>query len=383
MAHSHAPLVCVLISAGSLLYVSATHGQSSAASSTLARTSASDLALHAKHFRVRRTIIEAPNGTTTAATDVNNAGVVVGSYNPPEARAFAWTRSGGFVDLAGVTSASFSLANAVNECGQVVGELDSKAVRWNTFDEIEFLGTLGGRIANAGDINDRGDVVGFSQVDAGSGRGTPYLWTEEGGMRPIVECEGSIGVASGINNAREVVGSCDDAGGQQQAFFWSAQTGRIDLKLPGFLNSSAFAINDRGEVVGVAQRPSIIPVVAFKWMPRKRRVVLLRDLGDDFSRALAINRVGWIVGDAVDSNDTRRAVIWLTSKRGFKIDPGLGTSSLATSLNDLGSVVGIVDFSDPSDPGPRDLRAVLWQPPPLVSHILSKRPVGRCLRSTP
>lgn len=378
MARSHASLVSVLISASLLLYVPIGHGQPSASSPQRAPLSASDAHMRADHFRVRRTIIEAPNGTSTGATDVNNAGVVVGSYNAPEARAFAWTRGGGFVDLEGVTSASFSLALAVNECGQVVGELDSNAVRWNTFDEIEFLGTLGGRIATAGDINDRGDVVGFSQVDAGSGRGTPFLWTEEHGMRPIVECEGSVGVTGAINNAREVAGSCDDAAGQPQAFFWSAQTGRIDLDLPGFLNSSAFAINDRGEVVGVAQAPDFTPVVAFKWMPRKRRVVLLQDLGDDFSRALAINQVGWIVGDAVDDNDTRRAVIWLSRKRGFKIDPGLGTSSFATGLNDLGSVVGIVTFATV-----RDQRAVLWEPPPIVSHVLSKRRAGRCLRSTP
>jgi probable HAF family extracellular repeat protein len=383
MARSPAPLVCVLISAGSLLYVPVSHGQSIAASSHPASLSASSATVGAKHFRIRRTIIEAPNGTSTEATDVNNAGVVVGAYNPPEARAFAWTRRAGFVDLEGATAASFSLANAVNECGQVVGELDSNAVRWNTFDEIEFLGTLGGSIATAGDINDRGDVVGFSQVDAGSGRGTPFLWTEQQGMRPIVECEGSIGVASGINNRREVVGSCDDAGNQPQAFFWSAETGRIDLDLPGFLNSSALAINDQGEVTGVAQAPSITPVVAFKWMPRKRRVVLLRDLGDDFSLARAINRIGWIVGDAVDDNDTRRAVIWLTAKRGFKIDPGLGTSSFATGLNDLGSIVGTVDFSDPSDPGPRDLRAVLGEPSPILSRVLSKLRPGRCLRSAP
>lgn len=383
MVRSHVSLVCVLIGAGSLLSLPIANGQMISAPSQSAPLSTAGASLSAKHFRIRRTIIDAPNGTTTEATDVNNAGVVVGAYNPPEARAFAWTRSAGFVDLEGVTAASFSLALAVNECGQVVGELDSKAVRWNTFDEIEFLGTLGGSIASAGDINDRGDVVGFSQVDSGSGRGAPFLWTEEQGMRPIVECEGSVGSASGINNAREVVGACDDAGSQPQAFFWSADTGRIDLDLPGFLNSSASAINDRGEVVGVAQQSASTAVVAFKWMPRKGRVVLLRDLGDHFSLARAINRVGWIVGDAVDSTNTRRAVIWLTARRGFKIDPGLGTSSFATGLNDLGSVVGTVDFSDPADPGPRDLRAVLWEPPPIVSRILSKRHVGRCLRPTP
>ena len=339
-----------------------------------------DRSRHDARLRFRRTIIDAPNGTTTAATDVNNAGVVVGAYNPPNARAFAWTRNAGFVDLEGVLASSFSLATAVNECGQIVGELNSHAVRWNTFNEIEDLGTLGGRVSVAGGINDRGDVVGFSQVDAG-GRGQPFLWTEEQGMRQVVECEGQNGSANGINNAREVIGSCDATG----AFFWSARTGRIDLNLRGFTGTSVSDINDRGEVVGeaVVATPDSFIVKPFKWMPRKHRIVFLRDLGADFSRPLGINQVGWIVGDAIDSTDTRRAVAWITPKLGFKVDPGLGTSSSANALNDLGSAVGTVDFTDPSNPGPRDLRAVLWEPPPIIAHVLAKRGARRCLRPMP
>jgi uncharacterized membrane protein len=324
--------------------------------------------------QIRRTIIEAPNGTSTEATDVNNAGVVVGAYNAPLGRAFAWTRSGGFVDLEGAVASEFSLAHGVNECGQVVGELDNHAVLWNTFQEVEDLGTLGGDVSTARAINDRGDIVGFAQVIPG-GRGTPFLWTETEGMHPIVECAGSIGVGTGINNAREVVGSCDDATGMSQAFFWSATTGRVDFPPSGFTSTSALAINDRGEVAGTATRNDpVFRVAAFKWTPRTQRVVFLRELGANFDVASDINRFGWVAGAAVDVAGVRRATAWLTPRLGFLVDPSLGTISWTSALNDLGGIAGTIGL------GNVDYRAVLWEPPPIVARVLRQQGIGRCLR---
>jgi len=323
--------------------------------------------------QLRRTIIEAPNGTGTEAADVNNAGVVVGSYNAPFGRAFAWTRSGGFVDLEGVVESEFSLAFDVNECGQVVGELDGHAALWNTFDEVEDLGTLGGDVSVARAINDRGDVVGFARVITGA-RGTPFLWTETEGMRPIVECAGSSGIGTGINNAREVVGTCDDATGQPQAFFWSEATGRVNFPRSGFTSTSASAINDRGEVSGIAIRGPTLNVSAFKWIPRTQRVVFLRELGENFDVASDINRFGWVAGAAVDVAGVRRATAWLRQCLGFLVDPSLGSSSSSSGLNDVGSIAGTIRL------GNLDLRAVLWEPPPPVARVLRQQGIGRCLR---
>jgi len=327
--------------------------------------------------QMRRTIIEAPNGTRTEATDVNNAGVVVGAYNSPQLRAFAWTRSGGFVDLEGVVESEFSLAHAVNECGQVVGELDNHAVLWNTFDEVEDLGTLGGNVSVAAGINDRGDVVGYAQIIPG-GRGAPFLWTETEGMRPIVECAGTSGIGRGINNAREVVGICNPATSfLPQAFFWSEATGRVDFPpLPGLTATDAYAINDRGEVAVTAtiRDPKFGGVVALKWIPRTQRVVFLRELGENFDVVGDINRFGWVAGATVDAAGIRRATAWLTPRVGFLIDPSLGTSSWASALNDVGGIAGTITL------GTRDHRAVLWEPPPIVARVLRKQGVGRCLR---
>ena len=333
---------------------------------------ASDPRLERVQFR--RTIIESPNGTFTGSTDVNNAGVVVGIYNSPEARAFAWTRRGGLVDLEGAVESGFSLAWAVNECGQVVGELDNHAVLWNTFDEVEDLGTLGGDVSVARAINDRGDVVGFARVISGA-RGAPFLWTEADGMREIGECTGSSGVAAGINNSREVVGICDEATGTQ-AFFWSEATGRINFPPSEFTTTSALAINDRGEVTGTGEinAECSYSVSAFKWNPKTQEVVILQQLGNNFDVTDDINRFGSVAGATVDAAGIRRAAAWLTPQRGFLIDPSLGTDSSAYGLNDRGGITGTIDL------GNRNFRAVLWEPPPTVARMFARRDVGRCLR---
>jgi uncharacterized membrane protein len=326
-----------------------------------------------ERLQMRRTIIESPNGTFTQATDVNNSGVVIGIHNSPEVRAFAWTRSGGLVDLEGAAESEFSIPWAVNECGQIVGELNGHAALWNTFGEVEDLGTLGGDVSVARGINDRGDVVGFARVISGA-RGAPFLWTEEDGMREIGGCTGPSGIAAGINNKREVAGVCDEQTGTK-AFFWSEATGRVDFPLPQYSVTSAIAINDRGEVTGNATKTGpTYNVTTFKWNPRTQRVVFQRGLGDYFDVADDINRFGWVAGAAVYAGEIRRATVWLTPRRPILIDPSLGTSSSAYGLNDLGGVVGTIDL------GNRDFRAVLWEPPAKIARLLEKRGVGRCLR---
>jgi len=328
-------------------------------------------------FDARRTIIEAPNGTLTEAVDVNNAGLVIGDYNEPDARPFAWSRSTGFVPLGGATD--FSLARGLNECGQIVGELGSHAVRWNTFDEVEDLGTLGGSISSAADINDRGDVAGNAQLSPG-GRHAPFLWTEEDGMRQILECEGQGGTATALNNARQVVGSCDSVTNDTyHAFFWSAETGRININLPEFRNTSATGINDRGEVVGDATAfGPVFRVFAFKWWPKTGRIVFLKDLGHEWSAARDINQAGLIVGDAIDAANARHAVGWLTPSWGGEVDPGIGVETTINALSDLGTGVGTV-----LHPGPGNLRAVVWEPPAYVAQALSKLHPRKCLRPAP
>ena len=126
------------------------------------------------------------------AHDINNQGVVVGSsYGETGLFAFRWTEEAGMQILGDLPGGSQeSIARAVNDRGEIVGngrtdESYSKAVLWDKDGEIRDLGALRpGDISDAGHINNRGQVLGWS-LEASGGTAleyVPFLWTHALGM---------------------------------------------------------------------------------------------------------------------------------------------------------------------------------------------------------
>jgi probable HAF family extracellular repeat protein len=123
--------------------------------------------------------------------------------------------------------------------------------------KVTNIGSFGGAINNAAqDINDWGEVVGYSDL-SGDTTTHAFLWTKETGIQDLGTLSGDTSsYAIGINNLGQVVGQSCDASGNCRAFLWKNGT-MIDLNTllrPGtslYLNG-AFAINDEGEIVGVA-----------------------------------------------------------------------------------------------------------------------------------
>jgi probable HAF family extracellular repeat protein len=118
-----------------------------------------------------------------------------------------------------------------------------------------------------------------------------------------------------------------------------------------FADSIAWAINDRGQVVGTSSTPAG-GQHAFLW--QDGIVTDLGTLGGLFSAARAINNRGQIVGVAEDANGDAHAVLW---ENGAIIDLGTlgGPSSQARAINDRGQIVGDGLTADGS------LRAFLWE----------------------
>ena len=81
------------------------------------------------------------------------------------------------------------------------------------------LGTFGGSFSGAYDINDAGQLVGWSSTSAGDTHA--FIWTKAGGMVDLRTLGGSSSYATEINDGGQVVGSSTNAAGDQRAVVWN------------------------------------------------------------------------------------------------------------------------------------------------------------------
>jgi probable HAF family extracellular repeat protein len=159
----------------------------------------------------------------------------------------------------GVTSFGFNgVATAINVFGRAVGYSHLDEFVHHAFiyrdRQLTDIGSFGGSSA-AFDINDRGHVVGFAADSLGVGHAFVYrdgLMTEINPFgRPNNES-----AAEGINNLGRVVGWGITADGTSRGFVYSDDGPTVNVgTFKGGRNSYALAINDRNQVVGVADYP--------------------------------------------------------------------------------------------------------------------------------
>jgi probable HAF family extracellular repeat protein len=214
-----------------------------------------------------------PGGNSSVANGVNaNGTVVVGSANTPGFNhAFSWTPSGGMVDLGLLLASTDSWASGVSADGSVVvGSSGNQAFTWSAPTGMVGLGFLPGWNGSAasGVSADGKVVVGSSNgpIQGGRSQSHAFRWTASTGMVDLgIFPYGNYSFASATSaNGDVVVGYADTFivvcgvtyGDLQEAFRWTAATGIVGL---GFLTpqpsySVAAATNSDGNVVvGVSQ----------------------------------------------------------------------------------------------------------------------------------
>jgi probable HAF family extracellular repeat protein len=190
---------------------------------------------------------------------------------------------GSFIELPGCMQAS---ASAINAAGQAVGICDGNGVLVDTDGTSQGLDAA---ILQANALNAEAQVTGSltSTNDA-------FIWSN-GSIVDLGKLDGGgSSIGYGINDAGAVVGQATDADDHTHSFI--AQNGSLtDLGTlggdPTELNA-AYAINDAGQVVGVAGAAS----GSHAFLYSNGTMTDLGTLGGNSSAAYAINSRGSVVG---------------------------------------------------------------------------------------
>jgi probable HAF family extracellular repeat protein len=245
-----------------------------------------------------------PGGNNGFATGANNLGQAVGwaengVHDPTccctqvlQFRPAMWTLGppDQIHELPLIPGDTSGAATAVNDNGQIVGisgicdqavgrHTAKHAVLWEN-GGVTNLGTFPAAWWNTPTaINQHGDIVGFAG-DPAFVEGDvlhAFMWTRDDGLRPLKPLKGRTpqhvdSEAYGINERRQVVGvSCDADQVDCRAVIWDNGAYPTDLNdLKG--DYSAFLalakdINDKGEITGRAIDPTTGALIAYLALP--------------------------------------------------------------------------------------------------------------------
>jgi probable HAF family extracellular repeat protein len=204
------------------------------------------------------------NGGPGTAGGVNNAGQIAGSMTVGDRQQAGIWSNGVFAPLPGLGSDDISsAAYRLNEKGDVIGVVFNAnghhPVIWRNGQITEVEGLPGAEITGLIDINASGQIVGFSSMG--------YMDYQPVQIQPgahqvqSMNMGGQLYEATGINDSGVIIGHRAMSYNQDNAFYWSQETGGVSMislidpaTLPtaGVELQQLFDINDKGQIVGSA-----------------------------------------------------------------------------------------------------------------------------------
>ncbi len=303
-------------------------------------------------------------GAVAGGADTTAANPNPGCFNPfsggsdcSAQHAFQW-RSGTLTDLGVLPGGSNSFPYGINAKGWVVGGSENgtfdavlgipefDATLWRN-GQITNLGTLGGNESLAGDVNSRGQIVGFSAnavPDPVSMFGfatetRPFLW-ENGVMRDLDTLGSTDGAAFMMNERGQIMGQFYVKGTTTiDPMFWDENGVAADIGTLGGTNSTTWWLNNRGQVVGTSNLAGDATHHGFLWSGGT--LSDLGTLGGNNSEAFAISDSGEVTGRAdVPGSVSHHGFL---SREGVMTDlgaPGSDPCSSGNAINSKGQIVG-------------------------------------------
>jgi probable HAF family extracellular repeat protein len=249
-------------------------------------------------------------GNHSFAAGVNNRGLVVGWAETPvhdptcsptsaqvlQFRAVIWDPKHGSKGkiktraLRPFPGDSTSAATAINDrgqavgisgdCDQAVGRFSARhAVRWDKNGKASEIPNLGGAAWHTPmDIDEQGDVVGFSNpaggVDPGAFAAQAFLWTHGATTATNLGTLGddALSQAFAINSQGQVVGVSFGGSSGARAFLWQdgVLTNLNDLvSIAPDVLQSAQDINDAGQITGRVREAATGRILTFVATPKR------------------------------------------------------------------------------------------------------------------
>lgn len=183
-------------------------------------------------------------GGSSQALAINDNGETAGRISNGNEMAFVETT--GKLQLIAPELGGYAIA--MNNVGQVLlKQIDGDSVRtliWNN-GTLTDLGSLGGRETQGRDINDAGQVVGWSQTAAGQYHA--FLW-ENGTMTDLAPVVGEFSAAVAINNQGQILLKATDILESRNFLYENGDVAEL-----GNFGASYSVVNDlnnHGEIVG-------------------------------------------------------------------------------------------------------------------------------------
>lgn len=288
------------------------------------------------------TIQVALSGTNYRPVAFNNAGDIafqdIGA-SLAQAHANVLYADGTLVALR-LPGAEYSYVHAINERGQAVGwsftccdNIPHPVLLSNA--QVTQLDINGGRLRDAYDINDAGHIAGQFMNDAGQLHAVVY---DGSSYRDLGTTGAAMSTAAFINDHGQVVGISSPFENATHSFFYSDGMMTDISLLSGYPNTSAYGLNDVGQMIGRFSPPS---------SDRQESGFLYYRGGfteltpGTYSTPTAINNQGQIVGGL--GNELGDPFIWKDGKYAHLnelVDPTSGyVLQVAADVNDKGQIL--------------------------------------------